>query len=145
MVSYQTLSGSLVQWHDSRFGCERSRVQFPDEPYFINPCIKLAFYCLYQYIRMFLSGLIYGIKTFRVHLLCPQWLVIIGGLASQFAHRISTDILGRLYFFKINNHSVCDIPTPVYSSIVISQQKLKTEQILILSIILPVRFVGLVA
>ena len=26
------VSGLLIQWHDSRFGCERSRVRIPDRP-----------------------------------------------------------------------------------------------------------------
>ena len=25
--------GCLVSWHDSRLGCERSRVQFPEQPF----------------------------------------------------------------------------------------------------------------
>ena len=25
-------AGCLVLWHDSRFGCERSRAQFPEQP-----------------------------------------------------------------------------------------------------------------
>ena len=27
------LQGCLVSWHDSRFGCERSRAQFPEQPF----------------------------------------------------------------------------------------------------------------
>ena len=34
-VEAQTYSGPLVQWYDSRFGCERSRVQFPHGPYIL--------------------------------------------------------------------------------------------------------------
>ena len=32
--------GLLVQWYDSRFGCERSRVRLPDRPFLTNMCNK---------------------------------------------------------------------------------------------------------
>jgi hypothetical protein len=33
MLNDLSATGCLVQWHDSRFGCERSRVQFAEQPF----------------------------------------------------------------------------------------------------------------
>ena len=35
-TGYMGTTGCLVQWHDSRFGCERSWVQFPKQPFCLS-------------------------------------------------------------------------------------------------------------
>ena len=49
--------GHLVQWHDSRLGCERSRVQFSECPFVRCPIAFVSYYLFYFFLLLLFKTL----------------------------------------------------------------------------------------